>query len=155
MQDSQSIQLEDMNVTTQDLNYLRELQLKAFHEVAFNRLDLWADTWLRGKSFKYYINYKQERVGFISGFICRKRLHIQYFMIDPAFQGQGIGGNVLTLVSELNPRHNQMTLHTRQSNTHMQSLMDKLGFTKVDEITNYYKNGETAYYYSKKCYSTN
>ena len=116
---------------------------------------MWADTWLRGKSFKYYINYKQERVGFISGFICRKRLHIQYFMIDPAFQGQGIGGNVLKLVSELNSRHNQMTLHTRQSNTHMQSLMAKLGFTKVDEITNYYKNGETAYYYSKKCYSTN
>lgn len=154
MQDSQSIQLEDMNVTTQDLNYLRELQLKAFNEVAFNRLDLWADTWLRGKSFKYYINYKQERVGFISGFIFRKRLHIQYFMIDPDFQGQGIGGNVLKLVSELNPRHNQMTLHTRQSNTHMQSLMAKLEFTKVDEITNYYKNGETAYYYSKHCYST-
>lgn len=126
-----------------------DLQRQAFNGVTFNRLDVWVDTWFRMRSFKYYINVNQHRAGYISGFICRKRLHIQYFLLEPTYQGKGVGPQVIKQLERESQKYNKVTLHTRESNHSMNKMMANLGFTKVDEISNYYKDGETAYYYSR------
>ncbi|USS84939.1 GNAT family N-acetyltransferase [Fructilactobacillus myrtifloralis] len=102
----------------------------------------------RDNRFYLILRHEDELVGFICIMISRQQTccHIENLAILPQFQKRGLGYFLTTTIIE---RAREMGLHCviftcRKSNEKSQSLVQDLGFVKVDEKPDYFDDGEAA-----------
>lgn len=130
-----------------------EFHISAVEEKDFDELFLieqqahqvpWSLGTLKNNQGAQYLNLKIEDQQQILGFaICHLVLDeatLFNIAIQPAFQGKGLGFQLLAhLISQLKQQNVQtLWLEVRESNLSAQRLYEKLGFNQVDIRKNYY-----------------
>ncbi|MFZ7173132.1 ribosomal protein S18-alanine N-acetyltransferase [Avibacterium volantium] len=124
-------------IQSQDFDQLFEIEQQA-------HLVPWSLGTLKNNQGKRYFNLKLEKDQRIIGFaICQKVLDeatLFNLAIDPAYQGQGLGKQLLhSLIDELRGQGIlTLWLEVRQSNKIAQKLYLQCGFNEVDIRKNYY-----------------
>ena len=139
--------------TLKDINPLLNLENQCFSTDALSR-----------SSFRYFI--KSGKNDLIVS-IANKKVMVGYFLIlyrkggrngrlyslavHPEWQGRGLGRIFIArIASKLKKRgHNVLILEVRGDNLSAISLYKKMGFDKILEIPNYYKDGMKALRFKK------
>lgn len=82
-------------------------------------------------------------IGYIGGYAFDGELEIINFVVDKAYQRQGIGTKLLNEIMEITSAK-RIILDVRDTNIQGINFYTKNGFTPVNIRKNYYKNGDNA-----------
>ncbi|MDY6774762.1 MAG: N-acetyltransferase [Halobacteria archaeon] len=84
----------------------------------------------------------------VAGFITvRSDGYILFLGVDPRYRGKGVGES---LVHKTEESHGRVSCHTRTTNENAVGFYQHLGFEIQKRIDSYYRDGESAYYLTKK-----
>lgn len=77
----------------------------------------------------------------------RKALHIDQLAVDPDFQGQGVGRELMKKAEAMAIEYNRraITLHVREGNEKAIRLYESQGFVKTATDWHFYKNGDNGF----------
>ena len=91
-------------------------------------------------------------VGFLTGMVVARELHLHNMAVHPDHQGQGIGRQLMEAVDAYSREGDfqRMTLEVRQDNAIARRLYLNLGFKAVGTWKDYYGSGQDAYLYTKE-----
>ena len=82
-------------------------------------------------------------IGYIGGYAFDGELEIINFVVDKAYQRQGIGTKLLNEIMEITSAK-RLILDVRDTNVPGITFYTKNGFTPINIRKNYYKNGDNA-----------
>lgn len=82
-------------------------------------------------------------IGYIGGYAFDGELEIINFVVDKAYQRQGIGTKLLNEIMEITSAK-RIILDVRDTNIQGINFYTKNGFTPINVRKNYYKNGDNA-----------
>ncbi len=98
-------------------------------------------------------NGESGRTETIAGFITvRGDGYILFLGVDPRYRGKGLGER---LVRHAEESHGRVSCHTRTTNESAVGFYQHLGFEIQKQIDSYYRDGESAYYLTKKVETQN
>ena len=72
--------------------------------------------------------------------------YVLFLAVSPGRRGEGVGRRLVEKAAE---DHNELTCHTRSSNSNAVEFYRHLGFEVERTVGNYYQDGETAVYLSR------
>ncbi len=90
-------------------------------------------------------------VGFLTGMIMTKELHLHNIAVHPDYQGRGIGRQLMEAVDDYcrEGDFQRITLEVRQDNAIARRLYLSLGFKAVGTRKDFYSPGQDASLYTK------
>lgn len=93
-----------------------------------------------------FITAKKEQkvLGYIGGYFIGEEGEILNFVVDEAYQRQGIGTTLLTHLLSINKDIKKIILEVRENNQKGINFYTKFGFQKISIRKHYYKNGDHA-----------
>lgn len=92
------------------------------------------------RSTKYIITHSEDVVGLI---VVRGDGYFHYLAVSQSFRGEGLGKELIDLVIQ---EFGTAQCHVRTSNEQAISFYEKTGFEIEDEIEEYFRDNENAYY---------
>ena len=99
-------------------------------------------------SFFFTALFNNKVIGYIGGWIIEDSLEIINLVVDVAYQRQGIGTKLINEISNVK-KIKEIFLDVRVTNQKAINFYNKLGFEKINERKNYYKNGDNSYVLKK------
>lgn len=100
--------------------------------------------------FGFYFVYELNKmiIGYIGFRAIDKNAEMMNFAIDPDYQGQGYGDQILVYVLDFlqNQGVNTFVLEVRRSNERARALYEKYGFQQSHLRKNYYENEDAIVY---------
>jgi len=100
---------------------------------------------LFNSSSEYYVvRFQDKVVGFIGLWYEGNKLHIINVAVHPDFREKGIGSSLLEFAINIAKvkKLKSVYLEARKSNINAQKLYKKFGFKEVEELKEYYQDGE-------------
>lgn len=113
-------------------------QIRRQFGVLKQRRGFFADAYRRSRVHLYLAD--DRLIGFAS---VRRDGYILFLAVDPDFQGEGYGEQ---LVAEVADDHQSVTCHARTTNQNALAFYQHVGFAIERQIDNYYEDGGDAYF---------
>lgn len=142
---------------TEDLERIVELEKRGYDGYLAWTLDDFERDWQKNVNAVYMVleecvetpDFSAPLVGLVTGRFLLNRTHISHLIVDPAWQGYGLGSLLLEHWMETSRllKKSEITLEVRESNHRAQQLYYKYGFVLASrKYFYYYDNDETALY---------
>ena len=100
-------------------------------------------------AYFYTAELDEKVVGYVGGWIIDDSLEIINLVVDEAYQRIGIGTKLIDTISNVK-KIKEIILDVRVTNEQAINFYKKLGFMKINERKNYYKNGDNAFVLRKE-----
>lgn len=137
--------------TQSDLETFVNLEDRGYNGFRAWTLKDFEKEWRHNPQILYLVlqNQNEEIIGVITGRCYLKSSHISQLIIDPIWQGRGLGSCLLKVWLDLsrNLGRDSVTLEVRESNFRAQRMYFQAGFVHEETKTFYYEdNGESAWF---------
>lgn len=141
----------------EDLPRIVELEKRGYEGYLAWTLDDFERDWKRNMHAVYVVleeyqespDFSKPLIGMATGRFILNKTHISHLIVDPDWQGHGLGSLLLEHWIEASQKlkKSEITLEVRESNIRAQQLYYKYGFTQASRKYFYYHdNNETALY---------